>query len=136
MEKPARYITPKVPTSESGTATLGIKVAEALRKNKNITITTRHTASSSSNCTSRTEARIVTVRSVNTCTSSEAGRLACNCGRILRMRSTASITLAPGWRWMFRITPVVVPDQAMSRAFSTSSMICATSVKRSGLPFL
>ena len=52
MEKPARYITPKVPTSDSGTATLGISVAEALRRNTKITATTRPTARISSNCTS------------------------------------------------------------------------------------
>ena len=31
MEKPARYITPNVPTSDSGTTTLGIIVAAMLR---------------------------------------------------------------------------------------------------------
>ena len=33
-------MTPKVPTSESGTATLGISVARALRRNTNTTSTT------------------------------------------------------------------------------------------------
>ena len=66
MEKPARYMIPKVPTSDKGTAKLGIKVAEALRKNTKITATTKPMASSSSICTSLTEARIVTVRSVRT----------------------------------------------------------------------
>ena len=47
MEKPARYMTPKVPTSESGTARLGMMVADSLRRNRKITITTSATASSS-----------------------------------------------------------------------------------------
>ena len=37
------YMTPKVPTSESGTATLGMMVADTLRRNTNITITTSTT---------------------------------------------------------------------------------------------
>src|SRR3546814_11755100 len=34
---PARYMMPKVPTSDSGTTTLGIKVAVQLRKNTKVT---------------------------------------------------------------------------------------------------
>ena len=63
---PKRYMTPKVPTSERGTATLGIVVAERLRRKRKMTSTTRTTASMSSNCTSLTEARMVVVRSVST----------------------------------------------------------------------
>ena len=50
--KPSRYMTPNVPTSESGTATAGIIVAAALRRKRKITSTTSATASTSSNCTS------------------------------------------------------------------------------------
>ena len=71
MLKPARYITPNVPTSESGTATPGMIVAGMLRRNRKTTITTRATAIISSICTSSTEARIVTVRSVSGITSIE-----------------------------------------------------------------
>ena len=78
IEKPARCITPKVPTSDKGTATAGINVAEALRKNTKITITTRTTASISSNSTSSTDERMVTVRSLSTLTSMDAGSVACN----------------------------------------------------------
>src|SRR5271170_5392025 len=73
-EYPSRYITPKVPTSDSGTATLGIIVAERLRRNKKMTITTSATVSISSNSTSLTDARMVTVLSVSTATCTEAGR--------------------------------------------------------------
>ncbi len=96
IEKPARYITPNVPTSESGTATLGMIVAETLRRNRKITMTTRATASRSSNCTSETEARIVVVRSVSNFTSMLPGSEACNCGSNALTRLTVSITLAPG----------------------------------------
>ena len=43
---PSRYMTPNVPMSESGTATLGIAVARRLRKNTKITPTTRPMVSS------------------------------------------------------------------------------------------
>ena len=98
MLKPAKYITPKVPTSERGTATPGMIVAGTFRRNRNTTITTSATEIMSSICTSSTEARIVMVRSVRGMTSIEAGRLACNCGRSSLIRSTTWITLAPGWR--------------------------------------
>ena len=136
MEKPARYITPKVPISDSGTAKLGISVADALRKKTKITATTSAMASISSNCTSFTDARIVTVRSVSTCTSIDAGRVLCNCGSSALMRSTVSITLAPGWRWMLRMTPGTAFAQAASRVFSASSTILATSLRRTGDPVL
>ncbi len=38
---PSRYMTEKVPTSEPGSARLGISVADKLRKNMKITRTTR-----------------------------------------------------------------------------------------------
>ena len=46
-----------------GSARLGMMVAETLRRNRKITITTRKTVSSSVNCTSLTEARIESARS-------------------------------------------------------------------------
>src|SRR5205823_3690639 len=100
IEKPARYMTPNVPTSESGTATLGINVAEGLRRKKKITSTTSTTASSSSNSTSAIEARMLTVRSVSGVTVIEAGRLASSRGSSAAMRSTVWMTFAPGWRWV------------------------------------
>ncbi|MPN04708.1 hypothetical protein SDC9_151953 [bioreactor metagenome] len=141
MEKPARYITPKVPISDSGTAKLGISVADALRRNTKITATTSAIDSSSSVCTSSTDARIVTVRSVSTCTSMEAGSVSFNCGSSALIASTVWITLAPGWRRMLRITPACEPcsglaAQAARRVFSASSTVAATSDRRIGLPFL
>src|SRR5439155_160788 len=98
IENPTRYITPNGPTSDNGTATLGMKVAGTLRRNRKITITTSATASSNSNCTSRTDARMVTVRSVNSVTSTDGGSDAFSCGNSALTRSTTSMTLVPGWR--------------------------------------
>ena len=105
---PSRYMTPKVPTRERGTATLGMIVADRLRRKRKITSTTRATASISSNCTSLTEARMVVVRSVSTETWTAGGRELCSWGSSFLMRSTTSMTLAPGCRWMLRITAGVV----------------------------
>lgn len=123
MEKPAIYITPKVPTSDSGTATLGMSVALALRKNRKITITTSAMDSSNSNCVSSTDARIVVVRSEITCTSTEAGKDACSLGNSALTLSTVWITLAPGCLCTLRMMPGVRSDQAASLRFSASSTI-------------
>ncbi len=88
MLKPVRYITPKVPIKDTGTATLGMKVARALRRNTNMTITTSATEIANSYCTSRTEARMVTVRSVSSCTSTDPGKVALSVGSSCLMRST------------------------------------------------
>src|SRR5580704_6035109 len=57
-----RYITPNVRMIESGTAMLGIIVAQALRKNRKITMTTRMTVKRRVNSMSFTDARMVVVR--------------------------------------------------------------------------
>ncbi len=54
-------MTAKVPIRETGTATLGIKVARTSRKNTKTTNTTRTIEITSVRSTSRTEARMVTV---------------------------------------------------------------------------
>ena len=79
-------------------------VADRLRRNRKITITTSATVSISSNCTSATEARIVVVRSVRICTFTDAGSDACKRGSSVLIRSTTAMMLAPGWRWMLTIT--------------------------------
>ena len=83
---------------DSGTATDGMMVAARLRRKRKMTITTRATVSISSNSTSLTEARMVTVRSVSTLTCTLAGKLVCNWGSSFLMRSTTAMMLAPGWR--------------------------------------
>ncbi len=56
-------MTAKVPTMDSGTARLGMIVAETLRRNRKMTSTTRAMASASVNSTSWTDSRIATERS-------------------------------------------------------------------------
>src|SRR5215469_17762985 len=58
---PSRYITPNVPTSESGTAMLGMMVARTVRRNTNTTMITRKIEISSVLSMSLTEARTETV---------------------------------------------------------------------------
>ena len=83
IEKPNRYIAPKVPTSASGTAVAGMKVARALRRKMKITSTTSTTESSSSKVTSLMAARMVTVRSDSTESWAAPGSCACRLGSSL-----------------------------------------------------
>ena len=64
MEKPAIAKIAKVPSSTTGTAIDGIRVARQLCRNTNITITTRTMASSSDFTTSLTERRMKAVESL------------------------------------------------------------------------
>ena len=66
----------KVPTSASGTVTLGMMRRPELRRNRKITITTRAMDSSRVNSTSLTEARMVCVRSTMVRTWMAGGMLA------------------------------------------------------------
>ena len=134
MLKPARYMTPKVPIRDNGTAMPGIVVAGTLRRKTKITSTTKATDRNSSMRTSRTEARMVTVRSVSGAMSTDVGSIACNLGNNCWMRSTTSITLAPGWRWMLTTTAAVPLAQAASRTFSALSTASATSDSFTGAP--
>ena len=62
-----------MPISDSGTVTAGITVAQKLRRNMKITITTSPTVSINVNCTSLIEARMVSVRSEMIWTLTAAG---------------------------------------------------------------
>ena len=75
---------------------LGMNVAQKLRRNSRITITTRPMVSASVNSTSRTEARMVTVRSSTVSTLMAGGMLAVRRGSCALIWSTVSMTLAPG----------------------------------------
>ncbi len=76
-----RYIAANEPASASGTVTLGMSVAQKLRRNSRITITTSVMVSPSVNSTSSTEARIVTVRSRSVSTFTAGGmRGGASCG--------------------------------------------------------
>jgi len=62
-EKPNAYMAAKVPIIESGSARLGMRVADILRRKRNMTMMTRPMVSSRVNFTSATDSRIVSVRS-------------------------------------------------------------------------
>src|ERR1700683_254500 len=132
--KPSAYIAANVPTSDSGTATLGMTVAAKVRRNTKMTITTSAMHSSSSNSTSATEARTVVVRSVSTAIWITDGIVARNLGNTALMLSTTLMMLAPGCRWMFTITAGTLFIQAESSEFSTPSMTFATSDSVTGAP--
>ena len=93
-----RYITPNVPISEIGTATLGIRVDRTSRRKTNTTRTTSSTEMISVLSVSRTEARMVTVWSMPTRMSIDCGIAAFSCGNKSRTWSTVSMMLAPGCR--------------------------------------
>ncbi len=134
--KPHSAMMPKVPISDSGRAAAGITVAHALRRNRKITSTTSPAVSTSVFCTSTTEARMVSVRSVSTAMWICGGRLAWSDGSSLRMRSTVSMMLAPGWRCTFSRTAGLPSCHAARRVFSTESTTVPMSVSRTGPPFL
>ena len=65
-EKPQNHITPNVAISDSGSATPAMMVARMVRRKTSTTSTTSATLSTSVNCTSWIEARMVSVRSLTT----------------------------------------------------------------------
>ena len=87
-----------MPTSDSGTVIAGMIVAQRLRRNRKITMTTSATVSISVNWTSLIEARMVWVRSERIDTLMAGGMEASSCGSRAFIRSTVATTLAPGWR--------------------------------------
>src|SRR5271167_40885 len=127
---PARYMNANVPTSDSGTDRLGIRVADGLRRNRKITTMTSTTASPSSNSTSATEARIVVVRSVTISTLTAAGNTAVSSGNNFSMLSTTAMTLALGWRRTLTMTAGSVLTQAASLTFSAALVARPTSASR------
>ena len=127
--KPQNHITPKVAISDSGSATPAMMVARMVRRNMSTTSTTSPTLSTSVNCTSRTEARMVPVRSCTSVSLTPLGMARCRRGSSALMRCTVSMTLAPGWRCTSMMTAgrALVPAadlgvlQAFDRPAATSS---------------
>ncbi len=93
-----------VPNSASGTVRPGITVAGTLSRKTKITSTTAAMVISSVRSTSCTEARMFSVRSTSTFTDTVGGIAAESRGNSALMRSTVSITLAPGCLCTNRIT--------------------------------
>src|SRR4029077_5391395 len=91
---PARYMMPNVPSKDTGTATVGLRGALTLRRNRKTTITTRAMEIISVRSTSRRDARMVGVRSITTARSIALGTEARKFGKVARTRSTVSMMLA------------------------------------------
>src|SRR6266850_6398079 len=120
--------------SERGTVIAGITVAQKLRRNMKITITTKATVSINVNCTSLTEARMVSVRSEMMLTFTAGGIEAWSTGIIALIRPTVSMTLAPGWRWIAMMTARSWLYQPAIRSFSGALIARPTSRTRTGDP--
>ena len=139
MEKPARYITPNVPTSDSGTAKLGMSVAEALRKTQNHR---HHQANGQRQLGLHVFDR-----------GADGGGAVGEHLNIHRRRQRGLQLGQQGLDAIDRVDHVGarlaadveddaglgarlgVPAQAARRVFSASSTVCATSRRRMGLPF-
>ena len=96
--KPHRYITPKVPMSETGTATPGMNIVRTSRRKTKTTRITSAMAISSVRSTSLIEARIVPVRSIIGWRRMALGASALRRGMRALIRSTVSMMFAPGSR--------------------------------------
>ena len=96
MEKSSMYMTAKVPHSEIGTASAGMKVADAERRKRKITRMTRPIAISSVSSTSLTDCRIDTERSMATSIFTDGGIWARNIGSFANTPSTTATVLASG----------------------------------------
>ena len=99
---------------------LGMIVAQTLRRNTKITITTRTMVSISVNCTSLTEARIVVVRSDRMRHWMSGGIAASSLTMLCLMLSTVLMTLTPGCLKMTRKTPRLPLPQAGLRRIGGS----------------
>ncbi len=79
---------------------------------------------------------MVVVRSVRMARSTPAGSAACSVGSRLWILLTTSTTFAPGWRCTLRIKAGTRFIQPPSLAFSAPETNSATSLSRTGAPFL
>ena len=127
-------MTPNVPTSDSGSATAGMKVARQVRRKTKITPTTSATDRISVCCTSLTEARMVSVRSVTMDSLMPAGMTRCNAGSAAFTRSTVATMFAPGWRWMSMMAAWSLRYHAATRLFSTPPTTEPMAERRTGAP--
>src|ERR1700686_1409789 len=84
-------------------------VADRLRRNRKITITTRQTVIISVRCTSLTDARMLCERSYSVEISTEAGSDSRNAGSSFLMLSTTSTVLVPGCRSIASTTARLPP---------------------------
>ena len=96
--KPTSVNTANVPTSETGTASIGISVARQLCRNRNTTISTSTSASKNVCTTSSSEALTKIVLSSTTSYFMSAGKLLARLFRRWSIRPAVSMALASGVR--------------------------------------
>ncbi len=131
-ENPASHMIEKVAIIDSGRLTPAIIVARQLRRKRKTTITTRIAAITNVICTSKIDARIVSVRSLTISSAIPAGRFARNFGSSDLISSTVLIIFAPGWRSTSRTIDCSPLYQPPTRAFSNPSTTRATSRTMTG----
>ena len=110
-----------MPTTDSGSASDGISVADMLRRKMKITITTSAAASVSVNWTSAMPSRIDCERSYRTFMLIAAGSCSAKDGSSFLTAFTTSIVLVPGWRWIARMTERSPLNQLATLLSSTLS---------------
>src|SRR5271155_2673484 len=91
-----KYMTANVPIKETGTATLGMRVARALRRKRKTTRITSTTERMSDDSTSCKEALMVVVRSSTTVVLMPLGMTARRNGSWSRIRWLVWMMFAPG----------------------------------------
>ena len=104
MEKPARYITKKMPISEMGITNAGMSVTRQLRRKAKMISTTRMNAMMTVFCTSAMEALINLVLSNATSRITSSGRSFFIISMRLRTSSAISMWLAPGCGMITQLT--------------------------------
>ena len=132
--KSHRYMTAKVPISETGTARLGISVARPLRRNRKTTRITSATEISRVSSASSSDARIDGLRSSITFSLTCGPSSSCSTGSCAWMASVASMMLAPGWRVTISSTAGRSSEKPALRTSSTESLTLATSPRRTAAP--
>ncbi len=94
--KPMAYMAAKVPTTDMGSVSEGMTVAEKFRRNKNMTITTRPSVSTRVNSTSWVDSLMLLDLSYMICMSTEAGSWERKVGSRRLTASETSTVLVPG----------------------------------------
>ena len=127
-------MTMKVPMTERGIATEGMRVARTLRRKRKMTMTTSATATTSVNSTSWTEVRMVRDLSARISSRTEGGICARKVGRSAFTASTTATVLVPGCFWTVRTMPRVSRNQLAILSFSTLSITRPSWARRTGEP--
>src|SRR6478609_4536434 len=111
----------QVPNSEIGTASAGMNVADAERRNRKITRMTSETAISRVSSTSATAWRMEMERSIITLIDTEGGMEARRTGSLANTESTTATVLASGCFWIASTIARSLFNQVAIFSFSTLS---------------